>query len=316
MKNAMRATRGSLPALTLILLCGLSDHVFGEAWSVEGASFIGADKCKECHEEDTHKFAETKMGRIFLGSPRDELEKLACENCHGPGSAHAKDKKKPGLILSFAKNSKARVGEMNEACLQCHRKGLQTFWEGSTHESHDVACVDCHKVMEKTSSPAQLASVDEKTPFFARRAETETCLQCHEQRQAQMMRSSHMPLREGKMTCVSCHNPHGSLSPAMLIENSVVENCTRCHAEKRGPFLWEHPPVREDCMTCHDAHGSIHANLLKAKQPRLCQQCHIETRHPTQPQAANNTFVFNRSCMNCHPQVHGSNHPSGVRFMR
>jgi predicted CXXCH cytochrome family protein len=27
-------------------------------------------------------------------------------------------------------------------------------------------------------------------------------------------------------------------------------------------------------------------------------------------------FVFNRSCTNCHPQVHGSNHPSGLRFQR
>jgi cytochrome c5 len=27
-------------------------------------------------------------------------------------------------------------------------------------------------------------------------------------------------------------------------------------------------------------------------------------------------YVFNRGCTNCHSQIHGSNHPSGVRFQR
>ena len=34
----------------------------------------------------------------------------------------------------------------------------------------------------------------------------------------------------------------------MLKEASVNDNCYKCHAEKRGPFLWEHPPVRENCQ--------------------------------------------------------------------
>jgi DmsE family decaheme c-type cytochrome len=289
---------------------------FAQPQTVPGAEFIGTEKCIECHEDDAEAFGKTKMGRIFLHAPRDEREKVACENCHGPGSKHAEDEKAKGLIVSFGPNDSFPVAVQNEACMQCHRTGLQTFWEGSTHESHDVACVQCHTVMKKTATGAQLTATEEKTPFFAKRAQTETCLQCHEQRQAQMMRSSHMPLREGKMTCVDCHNPHGSLGPAMLQQASVTENCYSCHAEKRGPFLWEHPPVRENCSNCHEPHGSIHPNLLKVRAPRLCQSCHIEARHPTQPHAPNTSFVLNRACLNCHPQVHGSNHPSGVRLMR
>jgi DmsE family decaheme c-type cytochrome len=138
------------------------------------------------------------------------------------------------------------------------------------------------------------------------------------------MRSSHMPLREGTMTCSSCHNPHGTANPAMLKQFSVNENCYTCHAEKRSPVLWEHPPVRESCTTCHDPHGSLHPRLLVAKQPRLCQQCHDETRHPTQPYASAsvgpgffpNSRMFDRGCMNCHSMIHGSNHPAGMRFLR
>jgi DmsE family decaheme c-type cytochrome len=129
-----------------------------------------------------------------------------------------------------------------------------------------------------------------------------------------------MPLREGKMTCSSCHNPHGTVTPALLKENSTNETCYACHAEKRGPFLWEHPPVTENCTNCHDPHGSNHERMLKVAKPRLCQQCHIETLHPTRPfgrdTAASLKFVLGRSCSNCHVNIHGSNHPSGSAFTR
>jgi DmsE family decaheme c-type cytochrome len=317
MRDGVQAVLGARAIfVTIALLSSFPTRGLAQPATVPGATFIGTEKCLECHEDEGEKFGETKMGHIFLEAPRDDLEKLACENCHGPGSRHAADDKAPGLILGFGKTSTFPVEVQNQACLQCHEQGPQTFWRTSAHEAKSVACVDCHEVMKKTTNSAQLAAVDEKNPFGAKRAQTETCLKCHAQRAAQMQRSSHMPLREGKMTCADCHNPHGSLGPSMLKQASITENCYSCHAEKRGPFLWEHPPVRENCMNCHDAHGSMHASLLKVKPPRLCQQCHIETRHPTSPQTPNNQFVLNRSCANCHPQVHGSNHPSGVRFMR
>ena len=119
------------------------------------------------------------------------------------------------------------------------------------------------------------------------------------------------------MDCVTCHNPHGSVTEKLLKANSVNENCYSCHAEKRGPFLWEHPPVTESCSNCHEPHGTNHEKLLKVAKPRLCQQCHVETRHPTRAQDPRTRFFFNRSCTNCHSQVHGSNHPSAAgRFQR
>jgi DmsE family decaheme c-type cytochrome len=287
-----------------------------EIETVPGATYVGSKECQSCHEDETAAFAKTKMGHIFLHAPRDDREQLACENCHGPGSAHVKDEKKPGLILSFGKSSRFPVSVQNEACLQCHQAGEQTFWQGSRHEDKGLACVDCHTVMSQTKNASQLTVAEEKTPFYARRAETETCLRCHLDRAAQTMRSSHMPVREGKVTCTDCHNPHGSLATAMLRQNSVNENCYSCHAEKRGPFLWEHPPVLENCLNCHEPHGSIQPNLLKTRAPRLCQQCHISARHPTQPHGPAEAFTMNRACLNCHPQIHGSNDPSGVRFMR
>jgi DmsE family decaheme c-type cytochrome len=114
----------------------------------------------------------------------------------------------------------------------------------------------------------------------------------------------------------------------LLSANSVNEKCYECHAEKRGPFLWEHPPATENCLTCHTPHGSSHDKLLIAKRPYLCQTCHSNSRHPgtlysrTPAQAGQSVYtalssrIFYRGCSNCHSQIHGSNHPSGKSLAR
>jgi DmsE family decaheme c-type cytochrome len=151
---------------------------------------------------------------------------------------------------------------------------------------------------------------------------TATCESCHKQEAMKVKRSGHMPLREGKMDCASCHNSHGSTNVRMLkVGNTVNESCASCHAEKRGPFLWEHAAGRENCASCHDPHGSNNDRMLVARQPMLCQRCHVASRHPAtiydaaQVRSASNRIV-GRSCVNCHSQIHGSNHPAGTFFVR
>ena len=151
---------------------------------------------------------------------------------------------------------------------------------------------------------------------------TETCATCHKTQVAKQQRFGHMPLREGKMDCASCHNPHGSTGVKLLkAGNWVNETCVSCHTEKRGPFLWDHAPVREACNTCHDPHGSNNDRMLVAKLPMLCQRCHIGTRHPStiydgaQLTARSNRLI-GRGCVNCHAQIHGSNSPAGHAFLR
>jgi DmsE family decaheme c-type cytochrome len=209
-----------------------------------------------------------------------------------------------GGIISFRKDDPSRKVEDNNAiCLACHERGQRTYWSGSVHEERGVACSDCHTIMKNVSAAHQL-----KTPF-----EPNTCFQCHKDRQAQIFRSSHMPLREGKITCSSCHNPHGSTTEALLKENSINDTCYKCHAEKRGPFLFEHAPVRENCVNCHDPHGSINEFLLKMSRPRLCYECHT-IGHPQA--GVRSQFTVSRSCQNCHTLIHGSNSPAGAVFQR
>jgi DmsE family decaheme c-type cytochrome len=149
------------------------------------------------------------------------------------------------------------------------------------------------------------------------------CTACHQAQRADLAKPSHHPLREGKMRCTSCHLPHGSSARAQLIRNTVTETCTGCHAEFRGPYLWEHQPVAEDCSACHDAHGSVQPALLKTRAPFLCQQCHEGAGHPSvasTPQGLvsgmPSAYLLGGSCLNCHSQIHGSNHPAGRALMR
>jgi DmsE family decaheme c-type cytochrome len=273
------------------------------------ATFVGAQVCMGCHATHAASFNQTIMGRVFR-NPRNAQEKGGCETCHGAGSLHVKAGGGRGVggIISFRKEDTSRSVEDNNAiCLSCHDKGDRLYWQGSTHESRQVACTNCHTVMRNVSARSQLKTANE----------IDTCFQCHKNKRAEVWRSSHMPVREGKMTCTNCHNPHGSPTESLLKEASINDTCYKCHAEKRGPFLFEHAPVRESCVNCHDPHGSTNDFMLKISRPRLCQQCHSTLGgHPSNPRNPVSVYAVNRECQNCHSQIHGSNSPAGPRLQR
>lgn len=277
--------------------------------------YAGSSACADCHEKEVAQFAGTGMGKLMLGHPRTAREQLGCESCHGPAKAHAESgADERGGLISFGRKSPNPVSQRNDVCLGCHERTARLMWKGSAHEMRDVACTDCHAVMHPSSERGNLR----EGSVLA------TCGRCHQQRQAQQLRFAHMPLGEGKMECTSCHNPHGSPNEKLLIAATVNETCYSCHAEKRGPFLWEHAPVAESCSNCHDAHGSNHEKMLKTSKPRLCQQCHDDTRHPANPQrfstpafqTSGSRILRGRQCLNCHIAIHGSNHPSAALFTR
>jgi DmsE family decaheme c-type cytochrome len=271
--------------------------------------YAGSDKCVVCHSDKGDGIKKTAHGQA--NNPRSPEATHGCESCHGPGQAHIDDDAK-GHIRKFGK---IKAGEINETCLSCHNRGTHAGWEGSAHERRDLSCTTCHSVHSPKSDEHQLV----KPP------ETAVCATCHRLQVTKTERAvAHMPVREGKLSCSSCHNPHGSISNVKQLKtgNSVNELCTTCHAEMRGPMLWEHAPVRENCTTCHDPHGSSNDRMLVVRMPMLCQRCHIASSHPSSVYDNNAITVkksnrmFGRSCVNCHSNIHGSNHPSGQFFIR
>ena len=300
----------SLAVLALVPAVGRAQPRVNHDTTALRSGYAGSAACADCHKKETAQFTNSTMGQVMLGKPRDEHEALGCESCHGPAKQHAESGgDERGGLISFGRKSPNPVADRNAQCLSCHEKTARTLWKGSTHEARNVACTDCHTVMHTNTERGNLKGA----------TVVATCGNCHKDKQAAIQRFSHMPLGEGKLECTSCHNPHGSANEKMLLASSVNETCYSCHAEKRGPFLWEHVPVTESCSNCHDPHGSNKEKMLKVARPRLCQQCHPtahggSTARPSD--AASVRFVYNRSCQNCHFNIHGSNHPAGRFFTR
>jgi DmsE family decaheme c-type cytochrome len=284
-------------------------------------SYVGQAICRSCHPLEAAHWDPTVHGRVFAVAERRGREVPGCEGCHGPGSRHWRDPLNPEHIVAFTRESGASIERMNGMCFACHAGGARIHWRGSRHESQDLACSDCHNPMGRQSGRG----------LQARESASRTCFTCHPQQRADFRKRSHMPLHEGKISCADCHEPHGSPTDPLIRADSVNQLCYRCHADKRGPFIWEHAPVVESCLGCHRPHGSNHEALLVAPSPFLCQRCHAQPTsfgHPNDllstgnlafaapPDGRPDERAIGRGCVNCHIQIHGSNHPSGARFHR
>jgi DmsE family decaheme c-type cytochrome len=311
-----------------LTLCVLAGGLLGAipAMAEVDRSLEGDKNCTVCHNK-RWKTSEPSIYHTKHGVKGDGRTP-GCQSCHGESAEHQDDpgEKSPDVVFGAKSKRLSSAEKRNAACLACHESRIlpRENWSGSEHESHGVACADCHelhnpnqKVLNKLTQP-------------------EVCFSCHQNERAQFHRFSRHPILEGKVSCSDCHNPHGSTGPRLMVKNTINETCYTCHAEKRGPFLWEHAPAVEDCTNCHSPHGSNVTPLLKTRAPMLCQTCHTSDHGKGLYSGANlpkghvttgnglipaggqspSDQANGRSCLQCHSLVHGSNHPAGAKFER
>jgi DmsE family decaheme c-type cytochrome len=307
----VRVRAGVLGALALMMCIGVQARAAAPVESAYSAQ--GADSCLGCHADATVTgLFHTKHAQPTNGKGPFGPGGLQCEACHGPGGAHVKAGGGPlAGMIDFGPKALTPASKQNGVCLGCHQSNAAHDWPASAHAASDVACASCH-TLHTAKDPMRSAS-----------SQIDACGSCHQAERTDLLKPSHHPMREGKMACTSCHAPHGSIGPALLAKSTVTETCTGCHAEYRGPFLWEHQPVADDCTTCHDPHGSAQTTLLKLRAPFLCQTCHEGAGHPSivntpqgLPGRMPSAYLLVGGCINCHSQIHGSNSPSGRALMR
>lgn len=274
----------------------------------KAGEYAGQDTCLVCHENRNYKGTLHSL----TSNPRTPASNKGCESCHGPGKAHADAGGGKG-IGGIVNPLNLKPQAASEICLGCHNRGTHALWSGSQHDQRNVGCITCHSV-HSPKGPVQIKAA----------SQIELCATCHKNITNKQSRFNHMPVREGKISCSSCHNPHGSQNLRLLKTGTTIdESCASCHPEKRGPYLWEHAPVSNACVTCHDPHGSNNERMLVAKVPYLCQRCHVTSRHPPTvyegfvlQNSTNGNKIYGRGCVVCHQQIHGSNAPSGQMFLR
>lgn len=288
----LRAPLLGVLAAVALTLCSAQQHpsrgyesqnhekAFAKYLEIPGAERLGSDQCRACHEEQSKTFRRSNHAQ----------QDLNCEDCHGSGSQHiASDNHKQ--ILNFREMT---AEQANGVCLWCHagHEQLQS-WSSGTHQAHDVRCIDCHQI--HTAEPK----------LAARRERIDVCVACHRKQEAESRLPYHHPVREAKMGCADCHDPHGGTASNNLRSSNLNDLCFQCHAEFQGPFTYQHAPVVESCSKCHTPHGSMQRNLLLVSQPTLCLQCHAGHHNGSAVPLLN-------SCTSCHSAIHGSDVPSAT----
>lgn len=308
---AQRSMNRRLPALLVLFLVvmilftvvNLPTATAGNKDTAEAAAvaktYVGSETCTTCHDDQAKAIHQSVHAGIFPRKGETESHK-GCEECHGPGSLHVEKEGDPAFILSF-KKGEDEAKEIVEACMACHNNEKFSRFKVTAHGSSDVSCLDCHKVHE--------SKVEDRA---AREAEVENCLKCHQNVRGSLHLPSRHPLREGKMTCAGCHDPHGSPAggPHLMKKETISETCFTCHANLAGPHTFAHPPAAEDCLNCHRAHGSPLIRMLKQPEPGLCLSCH-HTPHQgwserIDAQHSARRFQGYQECSHCHSQIHGA----------
>jgi predicted CXXCH cytochrome family protein len=286
---------------------------------IPGATPMGAEACTACHADIAKDFRHAFHAQ----------QGVECEQCHGPGSLHVAGGGDVAKIISFKKRS---ATDANGVCLSCHARDEKIRnWVAGAHASNKVRCTECHQthtykagskteasldLINDVTTPGRVGDVENLVPetkamMQPRWQANDACLRCHQTERGQMSLPYHHPLREGKMSCADCHDPHGGAAGNNLRMANTNQLCLSCHAQYRGPFAYQHPPVTENCMNCHTAHGSPNTNLLTISEPALCLQCHAGHHNGA-------SLPISDRCTNCHGSIHGSDVPTpsgGSRFL-
>jgi DmsE family decaheme c-type cytochrome len=263
-----------------------------------------AAACIDCHDQQGKTFpgnAHTRIRGANFGKP--DAGNAACNSCHGAGAKHMESSGEDKSDIRVFHDRKAA-----EFCVTCHTSSSQehaSFQAGVHASSETVNCLSCHS----------MHSPEAKTPHLLVKKPSELCASCHPSQMASFRNKpfAHR-IGRGGMECTSCHDPHGrSIQKALKLTRVGEVPCVNCHAEKRGPFVFEHVNgVVGTCTTCHEPHGSSNPKrLTRARVDRLCLECHSTLTAATlgsQPPSTHNISLPRwQNCTTCHVGVHGSN---------
>ena len=312
--RGLRSPRG-LPLVAVAML-GAFSFAPGTADAARRFTdaYAGSETCQTCHEDIYNNLLKTPHGVVEKGTaagPKGDWKEHACESCHGAGTKHttslsADDIRNPG---------KLPAAQVDQVCLGCHLN--QSTHAGRIADSHakqGVSCVSCHKVHADVGH----ALVARSTPAI-----NQQCASCHLNVWASFQKPYGHKLAQNAMNCVDCHNPHGPAGKAAgqalmgRISAANEPGCFSCHGDKRGPFTFDHAPMRlEGCGACHEPHGSSNPRALAQHEVRLvCLECHANLPGPSAKNAAMGVVppAFHdlrspryQNCSMCHQKVHGS----------
>jgi DmsE family decaheme c-type cytochrome len=238
-----------------------------------------AETCGSCHED---------VVKAFSQKPHAAIGDKSCTACHSGAERHLQEGT-AASIFSFKETD--LPAEKSRKCSTCHADDHARFMAGP-HGKASLDCTTCHTIHALKTSPEQLKT-----------GETKTCTTCHQDVFSKFQLNERHRLQEGILTCTTCHDPHAPAERERL-GGFKQEACLKCHADKGGPFLYEHGSSRiEGCNICHEPHGSVNRHLLTTQSiADLCFSCHTFA-----PSWHGGFSSKTTNCTTCHSAIHGSN---------
>ena len=201
-------------------------------------------ECMSCHNgyPDFVANSENKFNIVKTG--------IDCERCHGPGSLHVHDRQtstpvdtSKGPDYSIVNPRRLPTELQNNICQRCHLQGIAVVNDGKSF-------FDFRPGMK-------LSEVMNVFMPQYEGAQDKMIMASHVER----MKKSQCYVQSGKMSCITCHNPHVSVK--FTPRTQYLNACQSCHgAGKEQHQCAEKETVRatknNDCVTCHMPHnGSI-----------------------------------------------------------
>ncbi len=258
-----------------------------------------ATPCLACHEDTVREFAADPHGRAAANQQKTDADISAtCAGCHGAVEQHSLSPLQREGMHSFSDESPS---EVNSVCSTCHTD--QHPQAVDSHGRAGLDCTSCHSIhgeLTLAPLPQNFRDVD---------AASAVCYQCHQDTFTQFNFNEGHRLAQGAVSCVSCHDPHQP-DKGMQLGGFQHSQCRTCHADKDGPFVFEHAASRvEGCSACHTPHGSPNRHMLTHQETgALCYTCHAAAPQfhlGFGPGPAR--FDERTVCTNCHVTIHGSN---------
>jgi tetratricopeptide (TPR) repeat protein len=228
--------------------------------------------CVRCHASEAQASMPEARNR-YAGEPFEQGG-VTCAACHGDAAAH---------MASAGKVALTKIGEMapvrrDSVCLSCHLEG-------------QVAVVHTGKRLvdfRPGDNIFEFISYYVRKPDVSRVSSVSGELDRRATSQWEALLTSGCKRGAGeKLTCTSCHDPHGTAAAMSAQErvNFYRQKCLACHESGTGSarqvnFAATHHAENPDCTSCHmprAATGDIaHEQVTDHRIPRVRTAPHTQ----------------------------------------